>query len=177
MCETSDAELMGRYADGDSQAFDELFRRYEGRAYAFFRRRTGSEERAQDLYQELFLRLHRFRDRYDRTQPFAPWFFRVARRVWLDELRRLHGRRESSLEARAEPVREPDTERRVIARGELERLLAFVSGEQAQIVMAVKLGGFEYSELARDLGKSLDAVKQSGSRALRRLRRAASADP
>jgi RNA polymerase sigma factor (sigma-70 family) len=85
-----DEALMERYADGDAQAFDELFRRYEPRAYAFFLRRTGSPERARDLYQELFLRIHRARDRYDRGRPFAPWLFRIAQRLWIDDQRRAH---------------------------------------------------------------------------------------
>jgi len=74
----SDETLMARYADGDARAFGELFRRYEPRAYASFLKRTASPERAQDLYQELFLRIHRARDRYDAERPFAPWLFQIA---------------------------------------------------------------------------------------------------
>ena len=44
-----DELLMARYADGDGRAFDELFRRYEPRAYSYFVKRTGSPERAEDL--------------------------------------------------------------------------------------------------------------------------------
>ena len=61
--EEPDENLMARDAAGDAEAFDELFRRYEPRAYVFFLKRTGSPQRAEDLYQELFLRIHRARDR------------------------------------------------------------------------------------------------------------------
>lgn len=70
--ELSDETLMAAYRDGDAVAFEELFRRYESRAYGFFLKRTASPERAQDLYQELFLRVHRARDRYDPARPFCP---------------------------------------------------------------------------------------------------------
>ena len=69
--EEADETLMRRYADGDGAAFEALFRRYEPRAYAYFLRRTGSAERARDLFQELFLHVHRARDRYDPARPFA----------------------------------------------------------------------------------------------------------
>src|SRR5262249_35863341 len=84
----SDGELMGRYSDGSQGAFEELFRRYEARAFGFFLRRVHGEARARDLYQELFLRLHRFRHAYDASRPFEPWFFHIARRVLVDEWRR-----------------------------------------------------------------------------------------
>lgn len=77
----SDEALMDRYARGDGAAFDELFARYQERAYAFFLWRVGSAEHAADLYQELFLRIHRARERYDPGRPFAPWFFQIARRL------------------------------------------------------------------------------------------------
>ena len=69
---------MERYVDGDSTAFDELFRRYEPRAFSYFLRRTGSPDRAQDLYQDLFLRIHRARDTYDSRRSFAPWLQSVG---------------------------------------------------------------------------------------------------
>ena len=63
--ELSDETLMDLYARGDGLAFDELFARYQQRAYAFFLRHTRSEDRAAELYQELFLRLHCAREGYD----------------------------------------------------------------------------------------------------------------
>src|SRR3972149_7471007 len=88
--ELPDETLMARYADGDSGAFDALFHRYEPRVYAFFLKRTESPQRAQRLYQELFLRIHRARDRYDAERPFAPWLFQIAHRLLVDDQRRAH---------------------------------------------------------------------------------------
>ena len=66
--EEPDEILMARYAAGDLEAFDELFQRYERCVYFFFLTRTDSPQRAEDLYQELFLRIHWARDRYDPDQ-------------------------------------------------------------------------------------------------------------
>ena len=169
--EAPDRELMDRYAHGDTSAFDELFQRYEGRVYSYFLRRSRSADRARDLYQELFLRLHRFRSRFDPSQEFAPWFFQIARRVWLDELRRLH-REARSDEPASDLADEPVAERWLSARQEVGELLAVLPVAHAQVAVASKLGGAGYAELSRKLGKSEAALKQIGARALRKLRAA-----
>jgi RNA polymerase sigma-70 factor, ECF subfamily len=170
MTEPSSAHLMRRYALGDSEAFDELFRRHEGRAFRYFVRRTGSKERAQDLYQDLFLRLHRSRHRFDPSLPFEPWFYKLAHRVYLDDVRHAFGLRELAESDRDEASQEPDVERQALAAGEVGRLLRVLSAEQQRVLIASKLEGLGYREVARDLGKSVAAVKQEGARTLRKLR-------
>lgn len=44
-------------------------------------KRTSSPQRAEDLYQELFLRIHRARDQFDSSRAFTPWFFQIAHRL------------------------------------------------------------------------------------------------
>ena len=91
MVGATDSQLMERYALGEGKAFDELFRRYEGRLYAYFLRRTRSPDAARELYQELFLRIHRFRARFDPSRGFESWFFTIASHVFVDHLRRSRG--------------------------------------------------------------------------------------
>jgi RNA polymerase sigma-70 factor (ECF subfamily) len=166
----SDERLMKRYADGDAAAFEELFSRYEQRAYAFFFRRTGSDDRAKDLYQELFLRLHRSRDSYDSTRPFAPWFFRIAGRLLVDDLRRAFRNREVSLPDHDAPRVDGDAEQRVEQAQQVGWLLDRLSPEERRVLVAAKVEGVGYAELARDLGKSVAAVKKLASRAMQRIR-------
>lgn len=167
-----DSELMDRYASGSRAAFEELFRRYEGRAYAYFLRRVGCEARAADLYQELFLRLHRFRRSYDPSRPFPPWFFHIARHVLVDEWRRRYRQAVVELDEELVAAPGPDAQERTVARRDVEHCLEALSPEQARILVDAKLRGLEYAEIAEALGKSVDAVKQMASRSLRRLRAA-----
>jgi len=160
---------MARYADGDAAAFDELFRRYEPRAYAYFRKRTGSVERAEDLYQEVFLRIHRARSTYDPARAYAPWFFQIARRALIDDQRRPHRSHEVAM---AEPdgiaaSRDLDG---AANRQRLGRILDELSEEERVVLIAAKLEGVAYPQLAARLGKSADAIKQLASRAMRRIR-------
>ena len=170
MKDLPDGQLMGLYAHGSQRAFEELFRRYEGRVYAYFLRRVRCEARARDLYQELFLRLHRFRHTYDASRPFAPWFFHIAHGVLVDEWRRRHRQAEVCLEEARLESPDADPERSAAVRHESLRQLAGLSPEEARILVDAKVRGLEYAEIAEALSKSVAAVKQTASRSLRRLR-------
>jgi len=165
----SDEVLMTEYTAGDAGAFDALFARYESRAYAYFLKRTGSRERAQDLYQDLFLRVHRARDGYDPARPFTPWFFQIAHHIWIDDIRRADRAHEVALDERELHGAVGDAER-VSDREDLARALDALSAEERFVLISAKLEGRRYGELAKGLGKSADAVKKLASRALQRLR-------
>ena len=167
-----DELLMARYADGDTRAFEELFRRFEPRAYAYFVKRTGSPERAEDLYQALFLRIHRARDTYDPARPFAPWFFQIARRLLVDDIRRAFRAREVPIHDRDPQANALGSEDRLAQRECLDRLLRELSPEERYVLVAAKVEGMGYPELAEDLGRSAVAVRKLASRAMQRLRAA-----
>jgi RNA polymerase sigma-70 factor (ECF subfamily) len=166
----ADETLMARYAAGDIEAFDELFQRYEARAYAFFLRRTRSPQRAEDLYQELFLRIHRARDRYDPARPFSPWFFQIARRLLLDDHRRAFRSHEVPIEDREVRTDRLEADQLLVDREQLGEALGSLSFEERELVLSAKLDGVGYPELAVRLGKSVDAVKKAVSRAIQRAR-------
>jgi len=172
--EVPDETLMGRYVNGDAAAFDELFRRYELRAFAFFARRTGSRERAEDLYQDLFLRIHRARHAYDPGRAFAPWLFQIAQRLLIDDQRRAYRRHEVSM---GETLPEQIGGRDIVAdREQVSLLLGELSDGERYVLLAAKGEGASYAELAARLGKSVDAVKKMASRTLQRLQHAALAE-
>jgi len=174
--ELSDESLMVRYAAGDPEAFEALFRRYEPRAYAFFLRRTSSPERAEDLYQELFLRLHRARDRYDPERPFAAWFFQIAKHLLVDDWRRVFRSYEVPIESREVRAAGASSEECVAQREHLGQVLEALSPDERYVLVSAKVEGISYSELAEHLGKSVDAVKKMASRATNRLRSGALAE-
>jgi RNA polymerase sigma factor (sigma-70 family) len=161
---------MGHYAGGDSRAFEELFRRYEPRAYAYFIKRARSPDRAQDLYQELFLRVHRARDAYDPERAFAPWFFRIAHRLLVDDERRAYRSHEVSIGDREPVAVRGNPADDVAYREQLVRVLDTLSPEESYVLLAAKGQGIGYAEIAARLGKSADAVKKIASRAMLRLR-------
>jgi len=92
MEEYSDEELMSLAADNDIRAFEELFRRYNRRLFAFFYRLLPDIEQAKDCSQETFLRLWRDRTRYARKGSFSTYLFRIAKNHFVDRYRQKKSR-------------------------------------------------------------------------------------
>lgn len=166
----SDETLMDRYAGGAPEAFEKLYDRYGSRAFGFFLRRIRSPERAADLFQELFLRLHRARHTFRPDGHFEPWFFRIARSVLADDFRRRASRISMLPEGSEEPAGGSDPEREAGVCEALTRALAALSEEERFILCAAKAEGVGYEEIARELDRGVASVKQAASRAMRRLR-------
>lgn len=78
--EESDETLAARAQKGDRAAFNVLVTRHHGRIYAFHRSAGNTVHDAEDYTQEAFLRVFKSLDRYDRSQPFLPWLYTIARR-------------------------------------------------------------------------------------------------
>ena len=175
MDEPSDSDLMAMYARGNAEAFDVLFGRWKDPLIGYFVKRARSQDHAADLFQEVFLRLHRFREQFDARQPFGPWVWQIARRVWIDDLRRSRGMLSLGLDEAANVPVGDELEARALARDEIRHLLAMLTPEQQWVTVAAQALGVDYREIAHGLGKSVAAAKQIGSRAMRRLRRAAEA--
>lgn len=82
-----DVRLMLRVRDGDDDAFGQLVERYSGRVFGFFCRRLGDHQEAEDLTQEVLLRLFRARQRYQPTARFSTWVFHITQNVARNALR------------------------------------------------------------------------------------------
>ncbi|MHC5019464.1 MAG: RNA polymerase sigma factor [Planctomycetota bacterium] len=81
----SDPELMVRAGQGDEEAYEELFRRHYGNLVAFFYRYRGERSWAEDLAQDVFLRLWKYRESYKPTGSFVGYMLTIARNVWVDK--------------------------------------------------------------------------------------------
>src|SRR5438309_2335847 len=85
--EDPEVRLMLRVGRGDGEAFAELERRYAGRVFGYFCRQLGDRTEAEDLTQEVFLRLYRARQRYRPRARFATWVFHITQNVARNALR------------------------------------------------------------------------------------------
>jgi RNA polymerase sigma-70 factor (ECF subfamily) len=79
--------LMLRVREGDTAAFAELVDRYWMRVFGRFCRRLGDRQEAEDLTQDVFLRLYRARERYEPRARFATWLFHITQNVARNALR------------------------------------------------------------------------------------------
>ena len=123
----SDERLMARVARGDESALAPLLERYRGALFGFLARRVGEAD-ADDLFQETWLRVVRYRDRFDPERRFSTWLFQIANNLCRDrgrrrEVRDRH-RRETQAEAREDPARRqaPPLDRVIDVRERVARL-------------------------------------------------------
>ena len=86
--EISDEDLMKNYVKDDAMAFEILYQRYAGKVLGYLIQKTRSKLIAQDLTQDVFLKLHRSRGLYNHDLDFAPWLFTITRSVFLDSVKK-----------------------------------------------------------------------------------------
>jgi len=177
MKQPSDEALMLALKGGDQAAFEELYRRYRNRLYAFLIRYTGDPSSAQDLFQETFLRVFRDRARYEPRAAFATWLFTIARNLFLDSVKRA-GTPGTFMEPETATLSIPDPtpgplETLAQEEGEavLRRAVASLAEEDRAILLLSRFEGMRYAQIGQILGISEGAVKVRAHRALLTLRR------
>ncbi|MBX5483216.1 MAG: RNA polymerase sigma factor [Myxococcaceae bacterium] len=169
---------MIRVAGGDRRAFAELFDRYAPKVMRFAARFTGDAARAEELSQEIFVKLYRTAKRYRPEARFQTFLFRVATNHCLNEVRRGEYRAEAKdgLSPETNTSVAPDGPEDALWGRELERtvsdaLAALSDRERAAFCMA-RFEGLSYREIATALGASEPAVKSLIHRATLAVARA-----
>lgn len=88
----ADVDLLAKYREGDSQAFRQLVELYRDRMVQFFYRLCWDRDRAEDLAQDMFVKLLLCSKRYRPEGRMATFIYRVAKNLWIDEYRKLKPR-------------------------------------------------------------------------------------
>ncbi|MEJ7810829.1 MAG: sigma-70 family RNA polymerase sigma factor [Gemmatimonadaceae bacterium] len=170
----SDGALATRVQRGDAAAFDELVRRYMGRAFAVAYRVLGHREDAEDLVQDAFVAALANIERFDVARPFGPWLFRIIVNRGLNARKARAVRRTEAVPPGASaPGASPQGEaERAEIRDRFEVALAALPERQRVIVRLFELEGFSSLEIAGMLDLSDGTVRWHLHRARRALREA-----
>jgi RNA polymerase sigma-70 factor, ECF subfamily len=177
----SDLELMLRVRDGDAASFEVLLRRYRLPLVGYFRRMVRDEALAEDLAQEVFLRVYKSRERYQPDARFTTWLYRIATNLALNAIRDRRDEVSASqednedggglLERFVDPG--PSAEQRLLAR-DRERLIRqsveTLPDNQRTAVILHKYQEVDYRQIAGILSVSESAVKSLLFRAYGTLR-------
>lgn len=176
----ADLELLRRYAAGDARAMDALVDHYAGTIYAFVYRFLPDPAVAEDLTQEVWLKVMRSAGSFEGRSRFSTWVFRVARNVCLDHLRRQKRRARVSREEgdpfALEDVQDaaPSPDERASQREQSERVLEAVAGlseAQREVFLLREEANLSFREIADALDVSRDTVKSRMRYALGHIRR------
>jgi len=176
-----DAELMLRVKEGDGASFGILLEKHRSPVIHFLYRMVQNQAVAEELAQEVFLRVYRSRESYEPTAKFTTWLFRIATHLALNSLRDGRNRRleerldDDSADAPVRQVsdRRPSVEEEMVHRARLDevrRAVAMLPEKQRAAVLMHKYREMEYSQIAKVLNCSESAVKSLLFRAYETLR-------
>ena len=176
-----DAELMLRVKEGDGASFGLLLEKHRSPVVHFLYRMVQNQAVAEELAQEVFLRVYRSRSSYEPTAKFTTWLFRIATHLALNSLRdgkneRLQERLDndsSDMPARQVSDSRPSVEQTMVYQARLEEVrqaVAALPEKQRAAVLMHKYEEMEYSQIARVLRCSESAVKSLLFRAYETLR-------
>ena len=181
----TDVQLMLDVKAGDEQSFELLLRKYRTPLVNFLHRMVRDSAVAEDLAQEVFLRVYRARKDYAPSAKFTTWMFRIATNLALNSVRdNRHRQMEISMDQTVDmgedeyraieiPDRAPTVEQELVARSRSDMILRAVHAlpeKQRAAVLLHKYQELDYDEIARILECSESALKSLLFRAYETLR-------
>jgi RNA polymerase sigma-70 factor (ECF subfamily) len=180
-----DVRLMLEVRAGDAHAFEELMLRYQNRLLSLLTHLVGERDLAEDLTQEVFLRVYRARKRYTPGAKFSTWLFTIAGNVASNALRSKARRREVHLTPRASESGPQSLETAAVAASGLmptrqldkaelcavvQQAISSLNDRQRMAVLLAKFEHFSYADIAEVMDMSPQAIKSLLSRARCNLR-------
>ena len=175
----SDEVLMVRVCEGDVAAYEAIYSRYKNRILTFVHRYLGDRDWAEDLTQEVFLKVYRNPQAFDPRSRFLTWLFTVARNLTIDFMRRK--KPSASLtaykdggEVTLEPVmdgEEGPVQLALVKEMEenLQEMLGSLSDKLREVFILCAMHGMSYEEVAQVVGCPAKTVSSRLSRARERF--------
>lgn len=176
MTAATDDELMQRVRDGDVAPLGVLFERHQRPLYNFFLRLTGRTAVSEDLVQEVFLRVLKYRHTYRGQSQFRTWLYQIARNARADHYRKRW--RESELDdemGRTVPSPAPAVSEVLAESQEAELIreaLQQLPDDKREVLVLSRYHDMRYEEIGRVLGCTEGTVKVRVHRAMKELRAA-----
>ena len=181
-----DVRLMLRVRDDDAEAFEQLMLRYQDRLVTVLRHLVGKPDLAEDLAQDVFLRVYRARKTYVPGAKFSTWLYTITNNVASNALRGLSRRREVNLEGRASgamgahPLEQMalaasgQMPTRQLDRGEMQKIvheaMAHLNERQRMALLLSKFEEMSYADIGECMELTPQAVKSLLSRARNSLK-------
>lgn len=170
----TDEDLMLLYQKGDERALEELYRRYCGRIYSYLKKRLSDRNWVDDVFQQIFIKLHQTRHHYNPVYRFDQWIFVMTKTVLLDfwKTTDVKTRRYFSLPLESVPSVDMPISQPLIEESSLisEALMASLSPDQRSAIELKFIDELSYQEMAVRLGRTEESVRQLVSRAIRKVR-------
>jgi RNA polymerase sigma-70 factor (ECF subfamily) len=167
-----DEAVMMEVKNGNLEEMSVLFERYNVKLFNYFLKLTHHRLISQDLTQNLFYRMIRYRHSYKDGYSVSGWMYQMARNLFIDFCKEERKAGELFISTEKYPVEktdeqdgfpEDDYER-------LERSIALLSTEQQELIILSRYQGLKYEEISQIVNQSVPAIKVAIHRAIKQLR-------
>jgi RNA polymerase sigma factor (sigma-70 family) len=168
----SDEALMEEVRDGEVGRLAVLFERHHRALFHYFHRLTGDRARSEDLVQDVFFRILRFRETYQLRSTFAAWMYQVARNAYIDGVRKTKNEADWGEDRPEPPSNEPHVDEQIWKQQEaklLRKALEALPETQREVLILSRYQNLKYEEIGEILGCEVGAVKLRVFRAVRSL--------
>lgn len=163
-----DEVVMLQVRDGAVDMLGDLFDRYQVPLFNFYSKLTGDRTVSEDLVQEVFFRILKYRHTYRQGTPFRPWMFQIARNARIDHFRKQ--RPETELDPEMAALPRADSAQKKQETSLLHRALMRLPAEKRELLILCRFHELKYEEIARLVGCEVGTVKTRIHRALQELR-------
>ena len=174
--DTSDNALMSAVTAGTVSKLAVLFERHHRALYRYFLSMTRDPQISEDLVQDVFFRILRYRATYDPRQSFTAWMYQIAKNANVDRIRQKRGEMieidELTMGNREPASSGPDPETSAVRAQDLKlvrQALELLPAEKREILVLCRYQGMKYEEIAEVLGCAVGTVKVRVYRAMRAL--------
>ncbi|MDP3990966.1 MAG: sigma-70 family RNA polymerase sigma factor [Candidatus Nealsonbacteria bacterium] len=182
MQKQSDQQLIAAYFKGDEKSLEILIKRYLKPIFSFTYRYVGNSQEAEDITQDVFVKVWRNLKKFDRNRSFKTWIFSIAKNACIDVLKKKKSipfseledgeGKNAFLERLVDTAPLPDE---LFARADMARILNSAMEKllpKYRMVLFLRYNDhFNFREIAESLGESLDTIKSRHRRALIMLKK------
>jgi RNA polymerase sigma factor (sigma-70 family) len=169
MHSATDEDLMLQVRDGAGETLGVLFDRYQAPLFNFYCKLTGNRSLSEDLVQEVFLRILRYRQSYQAGTPFRAWIYQIARNARIDHFRKVRPQTELQPEM-LPPVVPTDSAQERQQAAMLHNALMRLPEEKREVLLLSRFQELKCEEIARLVGCEVSTVRVRIHRALQELR-------
>jgi RNA polymerase sigma-70 factor (ECF subfamily) len=169
----NDEHFMCRVRDGDLDSLVPLFEKYHVRIYNFYLRLTRSKELSEDLTQDVFNRVIRYKDSFKEDSRFKPWIYQVARNLLNDYHRKKHEyytEQDDVSMLLDNPGEAKDDFDKTQRQQALMEAIGFLNDDDKEILELSRFQDLKYEEISQITGSSVGAIKVKVHRAINKLR-------
>jgi len=159
----TDEQLATNYLKGDEESLEILIKRYLKPIYSFSFRFVGDSQEAEDITQEVFVKVWRNLKKFDKNKKFKTWIFTIAKNTCLDWQKK----KKTLPLFFAENIEDPSP----ILNEPLDRILERISPKYRMVLFLRYNDHFTFREIAESLGESIDTIKTRHRRGIATLKK------